>query len=206
MFLYLIASKFLNPDGNWVPQQDLLICSLCHFPKSIPNFELFYYQSDRRQERVVSLTLHHHAHIAAVLLVDIGFAFCWFLVWFYPAVLEQHSGLQHVSDLDSLPCVLSAVKHIGEGRRRCRSIQLLLHSLTFGFLFFFPDGSQDCLQTFLPLGRIIRDHAVHPSCWLRLLSGAFPSVQTVSEVNPGAAVGRAGCCHRVGQVRLPFFF
>lgn len=80
-----------------------------------------------------------------------------------------------------------------DGRRLCGSIgttpSLIDISLFFFFVcLFIPDGSQDCFQTFLPLGRIIGDHAVHPSCWLRLLSGAFPSVQTVSKVNPSAAV------------------
>lgn len=113
-----------------------------------------------------------------------------------------------MSDFDSLPCLLSvrAVKRPRGGGGGGASV--LLHSLTFccflvffGGGFFFLDGSQDCLQTVSPPGRIIGDHAVHPSCRLRLLPGAFPSVQTVSEVHPGAAVQRARCRHRVCQVR-----
>lgn len=56
----------------------------------------------------------------------------------------------------------------------------------------------------MPLGRIIWDHAVHPGCWLCLLSRAFSSVQTVSEVNPSTAVERARCCHCVCQVSFCF--
>lgn len=115
-----------------------------------------------------------------------------------------------MSDFDSLPFALSVCAVI------CMQMEAPVqinrnysfthwHFTVFFVCLFIPDGSQDCFQTFLPLGRIIGDHAVHPSCWLRLLSGAFPSVQTVSKVNPSAAVEWARCRHRVCQVRFSFF-
>lgn len=70
--------------------------------------------------------------------------------------------------------------------------------------FFFQTDHKTAQRNLLPLGRIIWDHAVHPGCWLCLLSRAFSSFQTVSEVNPGTAVERARCCHCVCQVSFCF--
>lgn len=64
------------------------------------------------------------------------------------------------------------------------------------------ERSQDCPPNFSPLRQIVREHAVHPSCWICVLSRPFPSVQTMSEVNPSTAVERTRCSNCVCQVRL----
>lgn len=63
------------------------------------------------------------------------------------------------------------------------------------------DGSSDCPLNFAPLGQLGGDHADHPGCWLRVLPGPFPPVQTMSEVHPSTEVERAGRCNSVCQVR-----
>lgn len=63
------------------------------------------------------------------------------------------------------------------------------------------DGSPGCPLNFAPLGQLDGDHADHPGCWLRVLPGPFPPVQTMSEVDPSAEVERAGRCDSVCQVR-----
>lgn len=65
------------------------------------------------------------------------------------------------------------------------------------------DGSQgpDCPLNFLPLRQIARDHADHPSCWVCVLSRAFPAVQTMPEIHPSAEMERRRCSHRVCEVR-----
>lgn len=125
---------------------------------------------------------------------------------FAPVGLFIRAGIiqQHMSDFDSLSCLLSgcAVKCIRMGGA---SVKInrggLLRSLTFDLFFFLQTDHKTAQRNLLPVGRIIWDHAVHPGCWLCLLPGAFSSVQTVSEVDPGAAVERARCRHRVRQVR-----
>lgn len=93
--------------------------------------------------------------------------------------------------------------------RLCRDqYELLFHHLIFCVCVFYffsergkSDGSQDCPPNFSPLRQIVREHAVHPSCWICVLSRPFPSIQTMSEVNPSTAVERKRCSNCVCQVR-----
>lgn len=64
--------------------------------------------------------------------------------------------------------------------------------------------------TFCLSDRLHRDHVDHLGCWVCVLSGPFPSVQTMLEVHPSTEMERRRCSHCVGQVRpskvSSFFF